>query len=237
MGHRLLFLACALAPALALAEGAATSTPTPTATATATENPTTTGGAMASEPAADVPPPSDLPAPPPAPSEAPYPRFGFSVGGGVPQAATADFLFRPRPWLRLAAGPSWDYVGWGIHGGASVAPFRGFVTPTLGVEAGWLFDADLNKITSVDPDLQPLLRQVGLTYLSATAGLELGSQRGFAFSIRAGLAWFQGTMSGTGTLQGTGGISGQNDAVVTVTNPRIRASTPTVQLAVQYFLH
>jgi hypothetical protein len=218
MRHRLLLLlACALAPALASAD-----------------EPAPPAAAPAESPAA--PAEATPPAPPvPAPAEAPYPRFGLAVGAGVPQAATLDLLYRPVPWLRLSAGPTWDYVGWGLHGGLVLAPFRWVVSPTVGVEAGRMFEVDLNKIASVDPGLQPLLQHVNVQYLATTLGVEVGSQRGFAFSLRAGLAWLQTVAHGTGQITGSGGASGQNDAVITVTSPRLRASTPTVQLACQYF--
>jgi hypothetical protein len=196
MRHRLLLLACALAPALALAE----------------------------DPAAPPPP------------EAPYPKLGVAFGAGVPQAATLDLLYRPLPWLRLSAGPTWDYVGWGLHAGAVWSPVRWTVSPTLGVEAGRLFEADLNKFTSADPGLQPLLQRVEVQYVATTLGLELGSQRGFSFALRVGMVWLEATTHGTGQLTGTGGVNGQNEAVVTVTSPVIRASAPTAQLVFQYFL-
>lgn len=215
MSHRLLLLACALAPALALAEEPAT--PPPGASAPAAEAPT--------------------PAPPPAePQDAPYPRLGVALGAGVPQALTLDLLYRPLPWLRLSAGPTWDYVGWGLHAGAVWSPVRWTVSPTLGVEVGRLFEADLNTITSADPGIQPLLQRVEVQFLAATLGLELGSQRGFSFALRVGLIWLEATTHGSGQLSGTGGVNGQNEAIVTVTSPVIRASAPTAQLVLQYFI-
>jgi hypothetical protein len=180
--------------------------------------------------------PADEPEPPPPPGEVHAPRLGVGVGVGVPQAASLDLLYRPVPWLRLSAGPSWDYVGWGLHGGAVFSPVRWAVTPTLGIEVGRIFEADLNKVLSVDAGLQPLLERVQAQYLAATLGLEIGSQRGFALSLRLGLAWLKVDTHGSGQLTGSGGIAGQNDALVTVTSPTLRASTPTVQLGLQYYL-
>lgn len=184
------------------------------------------GLAWAEDPAPEAPPPA----------EAPYPRLGLAIGAGVPQAATLDLLYRPIPWLRLSAGPTWDYVGWGVHGGLVLAPVRWVVSPIAAVEAGRMFEVDLNKIASVDAGLRPLLQRVNVQYLAATVGVEVGSQRGFAVSLRAGLAWLQTIAHGSGQLTASGGASGQNDAIVTVTSPTLRASTPTVQLGFQYFL-
>lgn len=227
MKRRLLLLACALAPALALAEE-----PVAPPGDAATEAVSGTAAApLATEPAAPLPAP---PAPPP--PEAPYPRFGVALGLGVPQAVTLDMLYRPIPWIRLSAGPTWDYVGWGMHGGAVLSPIRWAVSPTLGVEVGRLFEADLNKFADVDPGLQPLLQRVDLQYVATTLGLEFGSQRGFSCALRIGMVWLEASTHGTGQLTESGGVNGQNDAIVTVTSPTIRASAPTAQLVFQYFI-
>lgn len=240
MRHILLLLACALAPALALAEDppaepspseAAAPAPEPAPAPAPEQAPAATPAPEAATAAEPLPAP-----PPPPPGTAPYPKLGFALGAGFPQAATFDLMYRPIPWLRLAAGPSWDYGGWGYHGGVVLSPIRWAISPTLGIEGGRFFELDANKfVTSADPEVQPLLRRVQVQYLATTLGLELGSQRGFAFSLRVGLAWLRIDSHGTGQFNG-GGTGGQNDAVVTVTDPTFRASTPTVQLAFQYFL-
>lgn len=171
----------------------------------------------------------------PAPSPAPLPQLGVALGAGFPQFATLDLAYRPLPWLRLQAGPSWDYAGWGLHGGAFVAPYRWLLTPTLGLEGGRFFTADANHFVSADPEVQPLLRRVTVKYLAATLGVEIGSQRGFSFFLRTGLSWIWVDSSGTGQLTGTSGTPGANDAQVTITDPVIRASSPTLQLGCQYF--
>jgi hypothetical protein len=233
MTRSLLVLACALVPALALAVDAPPSAPAPSAAASPAAAP---AFGPAEVPPAGVAEALPVPPPPP-PAVAPYPKLGFALGVGAPHAATLDVLYRPLPWLRLSAGPSWAYVGWGLHGGVVLSPIRWAISPTLGLEAGRFFRVDANKyFTSADPGMKPLLSQVQLEYLAATIGLEFGSQRGFSFSLRAGLAWLQVDARGTGTFASTGGTPGANDAVVTVTDPAIRGTTPTVQLAFQYFL-
>jgi hypothetical protein len=236
MALRLLLLACALAPALALAEAPPAEAPPEAAAPAPEQAPAAAPPAAPAPAAASVAEP--LPAPPaPPPETAPYPKLGFAIGAGFPQAATLDLIYRPIPWLRVAAGPSWDYAGWGYHGGLVLSPIRWAISPTLGVEGGRFLELDANRfVKSADPEVQPLLRRVQVQYLATTLGLELGSQRGFAFSLRLGLAWLRIDSHGTGQLTGSGGTAGQNDAIVTVTDPSFRASTPTVQLAFQYFL-
>jgi hypothetical protein len=243
MKTRLLLLACALAPALALAEGPpespAAAPPADPATAAPAEPPAAAPTPAVAPPAPAAPSAAEaLPIPPPPPPEtAPYPKLGFAIGAGFPQAATLSLLVRPLPWLRLSAGPSYDYVGWGYHGGLVLSPIRWAISPTLGLEGGRFFEVDGNRyVTTTDAGLKPLLAKVELQYVAATLGLEIGSQRGFCFVLRTGLSWLQVASHGTGQFTSNGGVAGANDAVITVSRPTVRASVPTVQLAFQYFL-
>ena len=148
-----------------------------------------------------------------------------------------QLLYRPLPWLRLSAGPAWDYAGWGLSGGVVLSPIRWAISPTLGVEAGRFFEVDGNRYArSADAGVQPLLRRINFQYVATTLGLELGSQRGFVFALRAGLTWLQLDSRGTGTFTSSGGTAGANDAIITVTRPAVRGTAPTVQLAFQYFI-
>ncbi len=242
MTLRTLLLACALAPALALAEDPAASPPAADPAAAPAAAPAEPAAAQpatspAPAPAAAIAVEAPLPAPPPPPpATAPYPRWGVHLGAGVPQAATLDLLYRPLPWLRLQAGPSWGYAAWGYHGGAVLSPIRWAVSPTLGLEAGRFFQADLSRLGNASAEVKPLLERVSVSYLATTLGLEFGSQRGFVFSLRLGLAWLRVDSHGTGQFTGSGGTAGQNDAVVTVTDPSVRGSLPTLQLGFQYFI-
>ncbi len=206
-----LLLLLALAPALALAQP--DSTAAPLASDVAVRSAELTG--------------------PPAPE--PYPAWGMDLSVGFPQMVELSILWRPLPWLRLGAGPSWDYAGWGVHGGVTWTPIRWAVSPTLGVHAGRFFRLDLNKLPfDVSTEAQPLLERVQLQYVDALLGLEFGSQRGFAFALRFGLTWLEVDSKGTGTF--TDSATGDPSAtVVTVTDPTFRGSAPTVQLAFQYF--
>jgi hypothetical protein len=226
MRLRPLLLLCALSPALALAQAEPPAPPPP---------PPPVAAAESAAPSAEAAAPASAVAAAEAPPPKPWPRWGVKLGAGVPQAATLDLLYRPIPWLLLSAGPTWDYAGFGYHGGVVLSPIRWAISPTLGLEAGKLNDVDLNRFTSVEAGLKPLLQRVGLRYVATTIGLEIGSQRGFAFDLRLGLAWLWGDTHGTGSLTSSGGVNGQNDAQVSITNPKLRASAPTVQLGFQYF--
>ncbi len=202
----------------------------------------TSSPAPAADPAAVVvPAPEALPAPPPPPpTAAPFPRWGLFLGAGVPEAVTLSLIYRPVPLVRLHAGPSWGYLKFGYHGGVTLTPIRWAVSPTLGVEAGRFSSIDVTRAAkNADAGVKDLLRNVDYTYAAALLGFEFGSQRGFAFDLRLGMTWLKVDSHGTGTFTGSGGVvnggTATNDATISVTNPALRASGPTVQLGFQYF--
>lgn len=163
----------------------------------------------------------------------PDPLYGVSLAGGFPALLNANFLVRPVPWLRLSAGPSWGVVGWGMQGGVAVAPWEGPVTPTLSVQAGTLFDTDLNRFVKVQGEsvqnIKPLLGNVDYRYLASELGLEFGSQRGLSFFLRLGLSVVFVKAHGTVTNTSSDGTR------VTVRDPSLTAWMPSLSLGFQYW--
>lgn len=179
-------------------------------------------------------PPPPVPRPPPRSPLEPwvedeprggFARFGLMVEAGFPQGLTAGLTFRPLGFVRVWAGPSWDYAGWGVNGGVMLAPFRSGLAPTLSLEAGRFFDADLSaaagEFAEISAEMKPLLEQVRLEYVAAHVGLEIGSRQ-FAVSLRAGLARMRITARGRG---------GSDEFFVS--DPRIVATVPTLKLGLQ----
>ena len=239
---RSLLLLVALAPVLALAEapepGAAPPEAAPAAAPELPPPPPPGEAEATPAQAAEAAIPGDLPAPPPPPSsDAPWPRFGLRLEAGAPDGAVAALLFRPVPWLRLSAGPAWNYLGWGLQVGAGWTPIRWAISPTVNVDYGHYFDADATKLTdrfgSDTAKIEPLLRRVGYDYLSGQIGLEFGSQRGFAFYLRGGLSYFWTTIRGANESIANNADPG--DPTVTVADPKIRAVIPSVKLGFQVF--
>jgi hypothetical protein len=192
--------------------------------------------ALAQAGGADLPPPP----PPPAiaaeqPARAPdLPRFGLAVDAGAPEGVSAAAVWRPVAAFRLWGGPSWNYVAFGVNAGATIAPFRWAVAPTLTAEAGRYFEADLTWLATrsggVPVELAPLLRRVAYDYASLQLGLELGSQRGLSFSIRAGVSWLSAVARGTASTTAAGSA-----AQVELVDPRFTATMPSVKLGLQYW--
>jgi hypothetical protein len=184
-------------------------------------------------PGSDTPPASPAPPPPP-PVEAPLPMVGLRLGLGGPDGATASLVVRPLPSLRFHAGPAWNYLAWGVQGGVAVTPFRWAVSPVLEASYGHFFGADLNKvIKDVPAELQPLASDVGYDYLNGQVGIELGSPRGFTFSIGLGLSYFWSDIHGTATTIQNPGTP--DEAAVTVVNPSLRAVIPSFRLGMLFY--
>lgn len=186
-------------------------------------------GAAGPARAAEAPLPPPLPPPP---SHAPAdPRLGVALDLGFPEGASLALAYRPTQALRIFAGPAWNYVSWGVLGGVALVPFRLAVAPTLSAEVGHYFRADLthfvNESSGAPAGTEPLFRRVGVTYAAAHIGAEIGTQRGLAFSIRAGLAYLVASSQGRSEPTGTG-------AQVTLRDPRVHATAPSVKLGLEY---
>jgi hypothetical protein len=174
--------------------------------------------------------------PPPAEGDA-APRFGISGSLGFPDGVAASALFRPIDMLRLSAGGTWNYFGFGVQAGADVKPLQWPIAPTLGVEVGHYFDADLTWLAAQDagvpPELEPLLEKVGYSYASAHLGVEVGSSRRLVLFARAGLSYFWTTVNGASQAVSN---AGTGTVTVRIEDPKFRATLPSVKLGIIFFL-
>lgn len=167
-----------------------------------------------------------------------YPRFGVSAAAGVPDGVVLSGVYRPLDFLRLSAGGSWNWFGFGLQGGAGVAPFHWPIDPTLDVEVGHYFESDMRWVADqsagVPTEVRPLLAHVGYSYANAQLGVELGSARRFVLFARVGLSYLWTTARGSATTSTTSG-TGQ-PITVTVTDPAFRATIPSLKLGVLFYL-
>lgn len=183
------------------------------------------------------PPPPPEPAAPSAPARSGLPRLGVTLDAGLPDGAALALVYR-LPWrsFRASGGASWTGIGWGVQAGLGWTPLRWIVTPSLNLEAGHTFDGDLtwlaDRASGIPDGVRPLLRRIGYDVVSAQLGLELGSPRGFSMFVRAGLSYFDLRLHGTGSA--TSG-SGSSEATFSVTDPRLRATTPSAKLGVLWW--
>jgi hypothetical protein len=161
------------------------------------------------------------------------PRLGVAVGAGFPEFAALTVLYRPFRFLRLGAGPTWDYYGFGGHVGLSVVPVNWWITPVVAVEAGRYLRSDysgaVRSRSQSSTDLKPLLAHVDYSYTAVDVGFEVGSPRGFSVSLRTGLAFVWIDAMGTATKRNDDG------STVSITNPALRATLPSTKLTFQYW--
>jgi hypothetical protein len=173
----------------------------------------------------------------PAPKADPYPRFGMRIGIGFPEAATAAFVFRPIPLVRLSAGPAWNYYGWGMQAGVGVTPIRWYISPVLEVSYGHFFPANLSKLykPKAGDNFSPgtLLEKVNYDYFNGQVSFEFGSPRGFTFALGVGLCYFWTNLHGTATS--TPDPAATQPATVTMTNPSVRMVVPSLRLGMLYY--
>ncbi len=191
----------------------------------------------ASAPTAAELPVSPAPAfaiPPAAPAPRTGSRFGVLLETGIPEGVALGVTFRPVPSVRLWAAPTWNYISFGGQVGLAVVPFRWVISPVLSVEGGRFIRADLSRFVNggsgAPSEIEPLLKNVAYDFAAAHLGLEIGSQRGFAFSLRGGLAYVRVTTHGRAASTSTA----TGDAQVYFVDPRLAATIPSVKLGFQY---
>ena len=160
-------------------------------------------------------------------------HYGLLVDGGVPGGAGLAGMFRPWRFLRLEGGLNWNYLSFGLRGGVTVIPFEWGLTPTLHLEGGHFFSGDASRFAS-GGGAKVLLGHIPEDYLSASLGLEFGSQQRFVFFLRMGLCWIR-----TEAQNIKEAIAAQNPGTTGVKsagNMPLLLQVPTVSVGVVLFL-
>jgi hypothetical protein len=161
-------------------------------------------------------------------------HFGLLVDGGVPGGAGLAGMFRPWHFLRVEGGVNWNYLSYGLRGGVTVIPFEWGLTPTVHLEGGHFFTGDASRFAS-GGGAKILLANVPEDYLSASLGLEFGSQQRFVFFLRAGLCWIRSAAQNIKQAvdaENPGGTSGVKSAG----EMSLLLQVPTVSAGVLLFL-
>lgn len=120
-----------------------------------------------------------------------HPFFGVVLDVGFPDGAAAGIVVMPLSFLRLQLAGLTNGLGTGVRIGAALVAFPTWVVrPTLGVDGGYTFGgvgAWLLGYVS-DETLKTALSKVSVGFVTAHAGLELGSKH-FALTLQAGASW------------------------------------------------
>lgn len=158
-------------------------------------------------------------------------HFGVMVDAGIPGGAGAAVVVRPWQLLRVHAGMSWNYFGFGVKGGATLVPFHWGVVPTLGLEAGHFFNSDASRVTN-DATLKEILKNVSYTFVTGDIGLEFGSQNRFVFFIRGGMSYITGPVKNVARAFQAGG----NTNVTSAADATLSYFGPTAKLGFILYL-
>lgn len=159
----------------------------------------------------------------------PPPILGIQFAVGAPDGAVLSAIYRPWTMLRLNGGLAWNFFGLGLQAGATFLPFHFGVTPTLSAEVGYYFPSNyltqLERWTTVAPEVAPLFQHVSYTYLSTQLGVEFGAADTFVFFIRFGIGWVYSSQSGPVLSSSASG--GTNYSIQGFT---LRAAVPSANL-------
>jgi len=181
------------------------------------------------DPASAAPPIAtpEAPASLPAPARPALTRYGVLFDTGFPDGFALSFAYRPHWAVRLSLGGTYNLLAPGIRVGVAAVPFQTAVTPSLSLDAGHVFAADVGKVisgsTSIPKAVDPLLKSVSYNYADLLLGLEFGSQRKFNFYLKLGLSRVWASTSGTGQVT-------SGNYTTTVKDPGVNLGIPSVKL-------
>jgi hypothetical protein len=161
-------------------------------------------------------------------------HFGVLVDAGAPGGAGVAAMFRPWSHLRLEGGVNYNYLSFGLRGGVTLIPFEFVITPTIHVEGGHFFDGDASSFVS-DPAVKLVLGHVPEDYVSASLGLEFGSQQRFVFFLRTGMSWVFTEARNVAAAVNT--TAGGQTTVKSAAPISILAQVPTVSLGFLLFVY
>ncbi len=135
-----------------------------------------------------------------------HPLLGVELDAGFPDGAAAGILVMPVSFLRLQLAGLTNGLGTGARLGVELVAFPTWVLrPTLGVEGGYTFGGvgawALGSIS--DDTLRAALSKVTVGFVTARAGLELGSKT-FALTLQAGVSWIDVNLGSQAINLGSG---------------------------------
>ncbi len=163
-------------------------------------------------------------------------QFGINLDAGIPDGLALGLQYRPIQFLRVGAAASYNGFGFGARGTVTVIPFSFLVSPTLSVEAGHYWAADVAPLVrqaglEVPAEVVPLLQEVAYDYGNLHLGVEVGSPQHFMFYLRAGGSYIQSVVQNFGQVVQTS----TGDATLEVDDLKVRAVVPSLKLGIVAF--
>lgn len=124
---------------------------------------------------------------------------GITTDIGMPDILSLAVTVRPLWWLRLSGGGNTTLWSGGLGGGVTFVPLKRLLSPSLTLDAGHVFATDVGGIPKTF-GIGVTAQRVGFDYASAHAGLEIGAQRKYTISIRAGASFLNLDSDPDGTM-------------------------------------
>jgi hypothetical protein len=118
-----------------------------------------------------------------------FSRLGVQFDAGLPDGVGASAVFRPLRLVNLSAGAITTGLSAGMRGGLHLSPLQGFFRPTIGVDAGRMFEGSTPWVLQA----AGLRRYAGYAnrtsydFANLHLGVEVGTRR-FSGFVRAGLS-------------------------------------------------
>jgi hypothetical protein len=167
------------------------------------------------------------------------PMVGVMADVGLPDGAAASLVLRPKKWLRVTGGGTYNMISSGLRAGASLLPFGW--GPSLTVEGGHYFDGDANglirRFAGASYQSNAVLERVGYDYANAHLGLDLGYRR-VTFFLHAGFSYIRATVHNVDSaIQSSMQSDGSSSTTLSVKqDPIVRAITPSAKLGLIVYL-
>jgi hypothetical protein len=165
------------------------------------------------------------------------PVVGVMADVGLPDGAGASLVVRPKKWVRLTGGGTYNMISSGLRAGASLLPFGW--GPSLTVEGGHYFDGNANtviaKFAGAGYQSNAVLERVGYDYANAHLGLDLGYRR-VTFFIHGGMSFIRASIHNVDQAIQSQSSDSSSTQLSVKQDPVIRAFTPSAKLGLIVYL-
>ena len=165
-------------------------------------------------------------------------NLGLMIDAGLPDGLSGALAWRPSPRIRAHGGIGFNGFAPGVRAGVSVAAFPHWVTPTATIEAGHYFAGNANplaRMISGDAEYdEPMLRDVGYDYISASLGLELGYS-GMTFYLHGGLSGVHMQLRNANESLASGEEESMGPRIELRSDPVLRAVTPSGRAGLVFY--
>jgi len=174
-----------------------------------------------------------------APVTAALPVVGVMADVGLPDGAGASLVLRPKKWLRVTGGGTYNMISSGVRAGVSLVPLGW--GPSLSVEGGHYFDGDANSLmrrfAGASYQSNAVLERVGYDYANAHLGLDFGYRR-VTFFLHGGFSYIRATVHNVdAAIQSSMQSDSSSSTQLSVKqDPIIRAITPSAKLGLIVYL-